>query len=149
MDTYVLYIFGTFETHEDILYYCTDVMPSCPAVDKLVYVMECSQSLILVFESTLEESDIVDELPSYVVNENVKFYFLHRLKDTLTAYLPPELNDMIYKVQKIQTEEEDIEPKKTIYSLSKLDDILDKIEKTGYDSLTEEEKKFLTNFDKE
>lgn len=144
MDTYVLYILGNFDTHENILFYCSDVITSCPSVNKITYVMECSGSLVIIFESDTDESDMIDQLPEYVINDYVKFYFVHRLKDTMSSYIPPDLNDMIYKVQKINSEDTIFnEPKTDINSSFNLDDILDKIDLLGYDSLTENEKAYL------
>lgn len=145
METYILYVYGTFETHEDVLFFIGEVLPECKVIDHVSYVVECSQSLIVIFQSeTDDEGEIISELPKYVINENVKFYFLHRIKDMLSAYLPPEMNEMIFKPKTDTTDE----LKSPVYSLSYLDEILEKIENHGIDSLTDNEKKFLDDFNK-
>ena len=143
METYILYVFGSFETHDDVIFFISEVLPECDVIDHISYVIECSGSLIIIFQSeTEDESEIIAELPKYVINENVKFYFIHRIKDMLSAYLPPELNEMIFK-PKTDTTNELNSP---IYSLTYLDEILDKIENQGIESLTDKEKKFLDDF---
>lgn len=145
MVTYIIYVFGTFETHDDVVYFISEVLPECPVIDHISYVVECSESLVVIFQSeTEDEVEIITELPKYLINENVKFYFLHRIKDMLSAYLPPDLNEMIFKPSVETTNE----PSSPIYSLSYLDDILDKIKISGVESLTEKEKKFLDGFNK-
>jgi hypothetical protein len=143
MVTYILYVFGSFETHDDVIYFISEVLPECDVIDNISYVIECSESLMIIFQSeTEDESIIIAELPKYVINENVKFYFLHRIKDMLSAYLPPELNEMIFK----PNTEVKSELNSPIYSLTYLDEILDKIDNQGIDSLTDNEKKFLDDF---
>jgi hypothetical protein len=145
METYILYVFGTFETHEDVEYFIGKVLPECPVITHISYVIECSESLIVIFQSDMDdEIKIISELPNYVINDYVKFYFLHRLKDMMTAYLPPELNEMIFKPNN-EKNEELISP---IYSLTYLDEILEKIETSGIESLNDKEKKFLDDFNK-
>lgn len=143
METYILYVFGSFETHDDVVFFISEVLPECPIIDNILYVIECSQSLIIIFQSEVEdESEIVSELPKYVISENVKFYFIHRIKDMLSAYLPPELNEMIFKPKNTENNE----PISSIYSLSYLDEILEKIEISGIESLNDKERKFLDDF---
>lgn len=145
METYILYVFGTFDSHDDVIFYISEVLPECSIIDQISYVVECSGSLIIIFSTeTEDENEIISELPKYVINENVKFYFVHRIKDMLSAYLPPDLNEMIFKPKN----DDNNEPISSIYSLSYLDEILEKIEISGIESLTDKEKKFLDDFNK-
>ena len=68
--------------------------------------------------------------------------------DIVLSYIPESINNLIFKptadILKIQID-------KNINEISKdhnLDDLLDKIEKKGIDSLTPDEKRFLDNFEK-
>jgi hypothetical protein len=79
-------------------------------------------------------------------NDSVKFYFIFDRNNLVSAHVPQEVKDFIYKPSKENIMR--IEYKRTKERNYELDDLLDKIEKMGMDSLTPEEKKFLDNFEK-
>ena len=79
-------------------------------------------------------------------NDNVKFYFIFERNNLISAHVPQEVKDFIYKPSKENVMK--IEYKKIKEQSYELDDLLDKIEKMGMESLTPEEKKFLDNFEK-
>ena len=97
-------------------------------------------------------NELAKELYSFLTPEFVKFYFLFEREKLVTAHIPESMKDFIFKP--VENEEINImkvdfyRPKKDETPSFTLDDILDKIEKMGVDSLTPEEKNFLDNFEK-
>ena len=148
MNTYVLFIFGTFEDHEDITFFCMEILGTSPAIKSLKYVIENSQNIIVIFESELEQKELSEEIYSLSKKESVKFYFMFERETIITAHLPHEVKEFIYKPmppEEVSAMKLDYikPPKKEL----NLDDVLEKIENQGIDSLTEEEKNFIDNFE--
>lgn len=149
MKTFILFIFGMFEDHEDIEFFCTDVLSDVESIKKLRYVIENSMNVIVIFDSDSDYKTLSGELFTILgVNENIKLYFIFERDSLVTAHLPQQVKDFIFKpadedvIMKIQYTKETGSPSMD------LDDLLEKIEKMGVDSLTPEEKNFLDNFDK-
>jgi hypothetical protein len=138
-----------FEDHEDIEYFCTEILNDVSVVTKVRYVIENSQNIIVIFDSDSDYKTISTELFIALSNDSVKFYFIFDRDSLVTAHLPQQVKDFIFKPQ---TEEDIIirieydKNKKEDPSMD-LDDLLDKIEKMGIESLTPEEKNFLDNFE--
>ncbi len=145
MKTYLLFIYGMFEDHEDVEYFCMDVINDLPCVKEVRYVIENFQNIIVIFDSEDSKADISNELFGVLQNDNVKFYFLFERENLITAHIPEEVKDFIYKPDKKNIME--VEYRRTPKENFDLDELLDKIEKQGIDSLTPEEKKFLDNFE--
>ncbi len=145
MKTYLLFIYGMFEDHEDVEYFCMDVINDLPCVTEVRYVIENFQNIIVIFDSEDSKADISNELFGVLQNDNVKFYFLFERENLITAHIPEEVKDFIYKPDKKNIME--VEYRRTPKENFDLDELLDKIEKQGIDSLTPEEKKFLDNFE--
>ncbi len=145
MKTYLLFIYGMFEDHEDVEYFCMDVINDLPCVTEVRYVIENFQNIIVIFDSEDSKADISNELFGVLQNDNVKFYFLFERENLITAHIPEEVKDFIYKPDKKNIME--VEYKRPVKENFDLDELLDKIEKQGIDSLTPEEKKFLDNFE--
>jgi hypothetical protein len=138
-----------FEDHEDIEFFCTDVLSDVESIKKLRYVIENSMNVIVIFDSDSDYKTLSGELFTILgVNENIKLYFIFERDSLVTAHLPQQVKDFIFKpadedvIMKIQYTKETGSPSMD------LDDLLEKIEKMGVDSLTPEEKNFLDNFDK-
>lgn len=148
MKTYILFIFGMFDDMEDIEYFCTDILGSSPAVKSVKFVIENSQNIIVIFESEYGERDLSNELYEILTIENVKFYFVFNRESIVTAHIPTELKDHIFKPINKDNMVINIEYHKNKPTLD-LDDLLDKIEQFGIESLTIEEKNFLDNFEKQ
>lgn len=146
MKTYILFIFGTFEDHEDIAFFCTEIMASSAAVKSLKYVIESSQNIIVIFDSELEHKELSQELYDVLVSDVVKFYFLFERSSLVSAHLPEQVKDFIFKPLPESSAIEINYVKNTPKELD-LDEVLDKIDKMGISSLTDEEKKFLDNFE--
>lgn len=146
MKTFILFLFGMFEDHEDIEFFCTDILGDTPAIKKVRYVIENSQNVIVIFDSELDHKTLSTELFSVLSDDNIKFYFIFDRDNLVTAHIPKEVRDFIFKpttADNMLT----IEYQKTESPILDLDRLLDKIEKTGIESLTPEEKNFLDNFD--
>jgi hypothetical protein len=80
-------------------------------------------------------------------NDSVRFYFIFDRSNLVSAHVPQQIKDFIYKPSNAKFMNlEYIKPESS--QVFELDDLLEKIEKTGMDSLTSEEKKFLDNFEK-
>jgi hypothetical protein len=88
------------------------------------------------------DSDLEDLLDI----EQINFYFLFERASVVSVFLPETIKDFIFK----PLENENVKLKITANRNQKydLDDILEKIENGGIDSLTPEEKKFLDDFGK-
>jgi hypothetical protein len=147
MKTFILFIFGMFEDHEDVEYFCTDVIADSPVINTVRYVIENSQNIIVIFDSDTDYKTLSTELYSILTNDSVKFYFIFDRDSLVTAHLPQEVKDFIFKpLSKNMLIRLDYDtPGKPSMDL---DELLEKIEKMGIDSLTPEEKKFLDNFEK-
>ena len=146
MNTYILFIFATFDDHEDIVFFCTEILSGSSAVKSLKYVIESSQNIIVIFDSELEKKDLSEELYEILSMDPVKFYFIFERSSLVTAHLPEQVKDFIFKPLPEASSIKIDYIKNTPEELD-LDRVLEKIEETGLDSLTDEEKKFLDNFD--
>lgn len=148
MKTFILFIFGMFEDHEDVEFFCTEVLGDTKSIKSLRYVIENSQNIIVIFDSDTDYLSLSKDLFESLTIENVKFYFLIERDTLVTAHLPAQVKDFIFKPQtensamflEYMKKEEDV-------PLMDLDEVLDKIEKWGIESLTLDEKNFLDNFE--
>ncbi len=144
MKTYIMFIFGMFEDHEDVEFFCTEVLGENPVITSVRYVIENSQNIIVIFDSDSDYKSISQEMYTVLFNDNIKFYFIFDRESLVTAHLPQQVKDFIFKPSSenmIIRLEYDNKP------AMDLDELLDKIEKMGVDSLTPEEKNFLDNFE--
>lgn len=136
-----------FDDYEDIEYFCTEVVGEHPVINNLRFVVENSKNLILILDTEARQEELSKELYEILVNDNVKFYFVFRRDEVITAHLPEQVKDFLFsKMEDQYLRIEYSKPKKEPQSLD-LDDVLEKIERDGIDSLTKDEKKFLDNFD--
>jgi len=141
MRTYVLFVFGDFNDHDDVVFFINDIVSTIPSVSALKYIMENGENLIVIFESDKSDSQIMQDMFKAMGIEQVEYYFLFEKEGLLTAKLPKNLKDNVFKpkVTRLKSNET-----KIIYDL---DELLDKIDKNGVNSLTPDEKKFLDNFE--
>lgn len=146
--TFILFVFGMFEDMEDVGFFCNEILGKSEYITRVRYVIEKSQNIIVIFESHLPYSELSNQLYSLLYTDNIKFYFLFDRQSLVTAHLPKEVKEFIFKpaVKEniIKIDYEKNSPKINM----DLDELLDKIDKSGINSLTPEEKKFLDNFDK-
>jgi hypothetical protein len=151
MNTYILFLYGSFEDREDIEFFCSEVFPS-ESIISVKYIIENNQNIIVIFDSQMEKLELSKELYQILTPDHVKFYFLFEREMLVTAHLPQSVKDFIFKplppedvnIMKVEFHRQSIDDTPSL----SLDDILDKIEQMGVDSLTPEEKNFLDNFEK-
>jgi len=143
MKSYILFIFGMFEDHEDIEYFCSDILSEYKSIDSIKYVMEGDQNLIVIFDSKEDYENLSKDLYKFIVNDNIKFYFVFQRDSIVTAHLPHNVKDFIFKPSG------DNNVLRLDYNSGPmdLDEVLEKIEKQGLESLTPDEKNFLDNFE--
>jgi hypothetical protein len=145
MKTFILFLFGVFEDQEDIEYFCLDIFGSSDKISKVRYVIEKSQNIIIIFDSDTDYKTLSEEVYNLSFNDSVKFYFLVERDSLVSAHVPQAVKDFIFKPQTTDMFMK-IEYEKNKPSMD-LDELLEKIEKMGVDSLTPEEKNFLDNFE--
>ena len=147
MKTFILFIFGMFEDHEDIEYFCNEILGESPTINSVRYVIENSQNIIVIFDSETDYKTLSQDLYTLLMNDNVKFYFIFDRDSLVTAHLPQQVKDFIFKPIGTSTMIR-IDYDKNPSPSMDLDELLDKIEQMGIESLTLEEKNFLDNFAK-
>jgi len=148
MNSYILFIYGIFDDHEDIEFFCMDILGQSTAIQKVRYVIESQNNLIVVFNSDYSESKLSQELLELCTNDNIKFYFLVEQKGIITSHLPEQVNDFIFKPKGIpENTLLKVEYKRKYIKDTDVDTILDKVSEHGIDSLTQEEKNILDNFE--
>lgn len=145
MRTYILFIFGLFEDHQDIEYFCMEVIGQSNKIASIKYVIDHHQNnIIVIFDSEINEEKLKNEMSSLLDNENISTYFMFKKQDLVLSLIPKTIKDLIFKpTSDLLKIECSILKSETDFNL---DDILDKIENEGIDSLTTDEKKFLDNF---
>jgi hypothetical protein len=146
--TFILFIFGMFEDYEDVEYFCTDIIGELPFIKTVRYVIENTQNIIVIFESDLDYTTLSNEMFTILIDDSIKFYFMFDRHSLVTAHLPLEVKNFIFKPateNQIVKVEYDKPSKPT--EIMDLDQLLDKIKQMGVESLTIEEKNFLDNFE--
>jgi hypothetical protein len=151
MKSYLLFIYGVFDDEQDIEFFCLEILGRSPFIWSVRYIIENNQNIIIMFDSNEGNGILSEEIHTLTKNDSVKFYFLIEKPSLVSVYLPETINDFIFKpgtsdplMIKIEYEKH-TEVKRLDLQL---DDVLDKIDLYGIESLTEEEKKFLDNFEK-
>jgi len=151
MMSYLLFIFGVFDDEQDIEFFCLDILGKSPFILSVRYVIENNQNIIVMFDSYDDHATLSEEINNLSKNDSVKFYFLFEKNSLASVYLPELISDFIFKPDPtdplmIKVEYEKYTEVQRVEL--QLDDVLDKIDLYGIESLTEEEKKFLDNFEK-
>ena len=123
-----------------------EIMANSPAVKSLRYVIENNNNIIVIFDSDYDAQNLASELLNFMINDTIKYYLLYPLDTLVTAHLPEKLKDFIFKPKEVDMNIK-VEYIKSKNKEFDLDEVLDKIEKTGLGSLTDDEKYFLDNFD--
>ena len=147
MKTFILFVFGMFEDHEDIEFFCNEVLGEYQSIHSVRYVIENSQNIIVIFDSDTEYKTLSQELYTLLVNDSVKFYFIFDRDNLVSAHLPQQVKDFIFKPGISNTIIKLDYSRESSPSMD-LDELLDKIEQMGIESLTIEEKNSLDNFEK-
>jgi len=151
MKSYLLFIYGVFDDHQDIEFFCLEILGKSPFIWSVRFVIENNQNIILMFNSNEDHGVLSDEIHLLSKNDSVKFYFLTERDSLVTVFLPDTINDFLFKPSssdplmiKVEYEKHTEVQREQL----NLDDVLDKIDLYGVESLTLEEKKFLDNFEK-
>ena len=143
MKTYILFIYGIFGSNEDVNTFCNDVIGKSTSINELKYVIDNMNNVIVIFDSNTSYKKLSDDLFEILLNDKIKLYFLFEQKSLVSAHLPEELKNFMFKSTKKKVLNiEFVVPKK--YDL---DVVLEKIKEHGISSLTSDEKNFLDNVD--
>ena len=149
MKSFLLFLFGVFEDHEDIEYFCVEVLGQSEAIQEVRFVIESKNNLIVIFDSDYDDGKISEEIYSLCTNDNIKFYFLVERDGIVTSHLPEQVNDFVFKPKNVRPNTiMKVEYKKNTKNEINLDEVLDKLNELGIDSLTTDERNFLDNFEK-
>jgi hypothetical protein len=147
MTTYLLYIFYDFENHDEVEFLTTEVLAVNPVVSSLRYVIENKDSIIVIFDSDRVLKQIAEELFGALSPLDMNFYFLFNREDLITASLPMDIKDKIFKPAiRLTNEEEEEDLLKDRVKELDIDVILEKVHREGVSGLTAEEKRFLDGY---
>ena len=147
MNSYILFIYGQFDDIEDIEYYCNEVLQANKEVKSLKFLVENNKNLIVRLDSEATHDKLSKSLHEDLVDQNVKFYFMFRRDEVVSANLPHEVRDFIFSDYKAENFMVVQYSKQSRVESLDLDKVLEKIKRDGIESLTKDEKKFLDNFD--
>lgn len=145
---YILIIMGMFKSHEEIDEFCENRLSLLPSVKSIKYVIENTQNLIVLFESDLDVQTMSNQMYKFLTEQNIKFYFIFKRDDIVTAFLPQEVKKFLFNSNQNENKMF-INYKEITNSVDEevqLDVVLDKIRKGGVKILTSKEKNFLDNF---
>ena len=67
MRTYVLFIYGDFEDHEEITFFIDEIFIKIPSVSELKYILEEGKNLILVFDSDKTHQNLVNDMTQCIL----------------------------------------------------------------------------------
>jgi len=146
MKPYILFIYAAFEDHEDLEFFCMEHFTQVSEMG-IKYVIENLGNCIIIFESEKDKETLIQDLKKTLQLEHIKFYFIFEKDSVFWAEIPEALRDFMFKPKESAHDAFKI----TIRKLDKkydLDEILEKIQDLGMDSLTEDEKNFLDEFGK-
>lgn len=147
METYILFFSGNFKNRKDLELFTAGSFIKIPSIFSIKFIIEKRESLIAIFSSELDEDMLKEDIRVALDDEPVKFYFLFNIKSIVDQKLPEEIITMIRKespkdsvffIEVFTRDEDDFD----------IDEILEKIEKKGIESLTKAEKYFLDHFKK-
>ena len=62
MKTYILFIFGMFDDHEDIEFFCSHVITESKTIESIRFIIENSENIIVIFDSSEEPNKISEDL---------------------------------------------------------------------------------------
>ncbi len=146
MENYILFLYGMFDDMEDIEFYCNEVLLQNKSVHKLKFIVENEKNLVIIIQSKHGHDEMSKSLHKDLTMDQVKFYFLFRRDEMVSAHLPEKVKEFIFgRADDQYLMVKYSRPKKHISF--DVDQILDKIKTDGIDSLTNEEKKFLDDFE--
>lgn len=149
MGSYILFIFGAFEDHDDLEFFCLEHFTKV-SESGIKFVIESGGNCVIIFDTEKDKETLSKDVKETLSIEHIKFYLMFEKDKVFLAELPENISNFIFKPS--ETDDEDSIPFKIkityIDTNYDLDDILDKIQVSGIESLTEGEKKFLDEFGK-
>lgn len=147
MNSYILFIFGTFEDHEDLEFFCLEHFTKI-SESGIKFVIESGGNCVIIFDTDKDKKKLVKDIKDTLAIEHIKFYLMFEKDKVFLAELPENLSNFIFKRGEMEKEESNpFKIKITYLDIDyDLDNILDKINIGGVKSLTEGEKKFLDGF---
>lgn len=146
MTTYILFLNGFFKNRGDIEEFANDFIENVSTTYSLRVFIENKESIVLFFDSDGEIQPLRENINEFLSKNDIKSSFMFKKDDLQMVRLPEEVRDIIFTESPV-----DSILFLEIMAIEKeynLDEILDKIEKNGIQSLTKDEKKFLDNFKK-
>lgn len=146
MTTYLLFLNGFFDDRKGIEDFSNDFVEDVLTVTSLKVFIENKESIIIIFDSEEEIESLSNNINSFLSKNEIKSSFMFKREGLQMVRLPHEVQEIIFNES----------PAESILFLEimaiekeyNLDEILEKIEKNGINSLTKDEKKFLDNFKK-
>lgn len=148
MNNYILFLYGSFDDHTDVEFFCSDIFTNICGEGNLKYVIETKGGLVILFDYDGDKSTLSKKMDSELKNiDIIRFYFTFEKKSLISSTLPENMAEVIFKPNEVK----EIKPSSwserndTVHDL---DSILEKIEIYGVESLTTSEKKFLDDFEK-
>lgn len=150
MKTYILFLFASFNDLEDLEFFCFEHFPHVSS-GGIKYVIVSQGNCIIIFDSDKEKDDLVNSLQETLSIEQISFYLIFEKESIFWSELPKDLNNFMFKPKPTNPEmfkikSEKVENGEKSLDTLILDDILEKIQKEGIDSLSTDEKNFLDNF---
>lgn len=146
MKSYILFIYGAFEDHEDLQFFCMEHFTQV-SESGVKYVIESLGNCIIIFDSEKDKETLIEDLKKLLDLEHIRFYFIFEKENVFWAEIPEALREFIFKPQNSSHDAFKVSIKKLDKKFV-LDDILEKIQDQGIESLSEDEKKFLDGFGK-
>lgn len=146
MKSYILFIYGAFEDHEDLEFFCMEHFTQV-SESGVKYVIESLGNCIIIFDSEKDKETLIDDLKKLLDLEHIRFYFIFEKENVFWAEIPEALREFIFKPQNSSHDAFKVSIRK-LDKKFELDDILEKIQDQGIESLSEDEKKFLDGFGK-
>lgn len=148
MTPYILILFATFDDESDVEFFCSEIFPILE-FKNLKFVIEGFGHMVITFDSDKSHKEIAMKIFDLLSTEYIKLYFLYERDSIVSTCMPKEMINFIYRrvesdgdLMRIEysTKTEKNKPQPV------LDEILDKIDRTGIESLSEDEKNFLDSF---
>jgi len=145
METYILFLNAAFKNKKEFENFTLKTFVTIPGIYSIKYLFENREFIVIMFNSEESVETLLDSIRTSLSYDVSKFYFLFNKKSVLDISLPPEIIMLI---------ENEI-PQESVFFIEvfhvdeinfDINEILEKIEKNGLESLSKEEKKFLDDF---
>ena len=85
-----------FDDMEDIEYYCNEILMQNKSVHKLKFIVENEKNLVLIIQSKQGHDEFSKSLHQDLTMDQVKFYFLFKRDEMISAHLPEKVKEFIF-----------------------------------------------------